>query len=109
MRIFFRNNMRTPAPAGAMKTFGVPNSGSLFQAEEIDGKVEKIGVVCLDDGTIWPKGFPTAAKSSNRGCRMTAERNFFLRWWGSSTIGYELEGIWKMSDSTAYEVSGRAS
>ena len=27
----------------------------------------------------------------------------------SSTIGYELEGIWEMSDSTAYEVSGRAS
>ena len=28
---------------------------------------------------------------------MAAERNFFHRWWGSSTIGYELEAIWEMS------------
>jgi hypothetical protein len=35
----------------------VPNSGSLFQAEEIDGKVEKIGVACLDDGKFGQMGF----------------------------------------------------
>ena len=28
---------------------------------------------------------------------MTAEQNFFHRWWETSTIGYELEAIWEMS------------
>lgn len=30
---------------------------------------------------------------------MTAEQNFFHRWWETSTIGYELEAIWEMSDT----------
>ena len=28
---------------------------------------------------------------------MTAERNFFHRWWGSSTIGSDTNAIWGMS------------
>jgi hypothetical protein len=29
---------------------------------------------------------------------MAAERNFFHRWWGSSTIGSDTNAIWGMSD-----------
>ena len=35
MRICLVNNMRTPAPAEAVETFDVTDSGLLFQAEEI--------------------------------------------------------------------------
>ena len=30
---------------------------------------------------------------------MAAERNFFHRWRGMTTIGYELGVIWEMSDN----------
>ncbi|MDP6269611.1 MAG: type II toxin-antitoxin system RelE/ParE family toxin, partial [Alphaproteobacteria bacterium] len=45
----------------------------------------------------WPNGLPTTAKSSNRGCRMTAEQNSFHRWSGSPTICYDTNAIWEIS------------
>ena len=48
------------------------------------------GEVCLDDDKFGQMGSQQRAKSSNQGCRMAAEQNFFHRWRGMTTIGYEL-------------------
>jgi len=51
---------------------------------------------CVWMTTKLVKWAPTTARSSNRGCRMEAEQNFFRRCWGSPKIGSDTNAIWEI-------------